>query len=187
MNADEAFARYIDLAASYEGCSAQTDPQRFGALCCPNGPDAARVFFCTPNVPLDANSSCEAVAAGLVSILLAELGRSELQGPFLSAVQSWADLMALAQRTGAVTSTIGAGCIIFVSSDAGRHVRTIVVDKGAGHYESIDGGGLDAQGYQCVKRAQVTIRGGTWDVGSSKPVVAVIDVRAMLTSLLGAS
>lgn len=188
MNAADALARYLELVQSYDGCGAQLERERFGAAVAPNGPDGARAWFCTPNVPADANSSCEVAAAGLLAVLLAELELPLLQEPLDNAAGSWARLRALAAQHGALRTAadfgaIAPGWIVHLESATGRHWRTVVKDLAGGWYESIDGGAKDAKGYQLIHRARWMLR-AAFDVTSGKPIADLVDVPCLLASLL---
>jgi len=191
MNADQALERYFEIAKAYDGCDAETQTTRFGTLCCPCGPAAARAFFCTPNVKDDANSSCEAVAVGAVTLLLAELGLPYLQVPFTFALDSWRAFVTFAKAHGAYHtpgdgSVIRAGCIVHVEGPHGRHWYGTLEDLGNGAWRTFDGGKLTASGYQAAACTTHQLRGSSFDVTSGKPVVDFVDLGELLAALLPA-
>lgn len=179
-------AEYLALAASYDGCGAQHDPERFGALVCPHGPDSSTAFFLRPNVPGNANSSCGVVAVGILAAVLRAHGRCELQYPM--DLLWWQRAVDLAKAHGAYRTpgdgwTPGLGCIYHVAApERGQHWRTVVKDLGGGALETIDGGGTDAQGYQLIHRSTVLVRAGV-DVTSAKSIVEGIDCGALFSAL----
>lgn len=188
MTPDDALARYLEIANSFDGCGAQHDAARFCSVVCPNGPAPVAAEFCRANAPGDRNSSCKDTAIGLLSMLLRELGQEDLQaGPWR--LDLWERVRALARAHQALLVpapgvVVRPGCIVHLESATGRHWRTIVRDLGGERWESIDGGGKDAQGYQLIHRATCEMRGAAYDVTSGKPVLEIVDVPALLASLL---
>lgn len=192
MNSALALSTLISTARSYAGCSARTDPDRFGRIVAPNGPAWARSFFCRVMDPGDPESSCTVFACGTLAVALALAGRSELQEPLdaTGATGAWKRAVALAKVHNAYRSPEDAspglrpGCIVHLESTR-RHWIVLLEDRGYGVWTVVAGGDLDA-GYQRITETQHEIRGGNYDRASLLPVADWIDTQALFEALLPA-
>ena len=79
---DQVRAAWVEIATSYDGCSASAHAQRFCGLVAPHGPEATRKFF-AQRVPGNTNSSCGVVSVGLLRELCRRFGLrvAELEAP----------------------------------------------------------------------------------------------------------
>lgn len=191
MTPAEALPAYIAFVRSYDGCTALSDPQRFGEACAPNGPDSARAFFLEATHSDARESSCIVVGCGIATLFLRSLGLSLLTEPLDNAAGAWGRFTALAKAHGALRSPedpgpgLRVGCVVLVEGATGRHEYTIVehIDESF-VWVSIDGGGNDRghQAIHCVPKRVIT--GSYYDQTSAKPVSAWIDMQALLEALL---
>jgi hypothetical protein len=189
---EQASLRLVTLAHCLDGLTARSDPDKYGRACAPNGPPSARVFFCVLNVAGGANSPCEAVAVGALTVVLGEAGCTELQEPFdvTGATGQWHRATTLGDLHGAHHSPenpgagLRPGCIVHVEGVSGRHWILLFEDLGLGKWRALEGTLLGGIG--TIRIVDVDIPGGVFDRTSQKPVKDWIDTGELFESLLGA-
>lgn len=191
---DQVRAAWVEIATSYDGCSASAHTERFCNLVAPNGPTDTRKFF-AQRVPGNTNSSCGVTSVGFLRELCRRFGLrvAALEAPL---PRDWVTpVVALAKRYGChFVPSAGkfptVGCAYYIAIKQGeetlQHWRNVVGGTpGSGPFDTIDGGGHDAAGFQSIGKARPQLRGAV-DILTvpNKPVIFWIDCVKLVMSML---